>query len=98
MACAGSFWAARLHKFRGFPLYGHIRPVLCGLVVRYQRYYCSSLQAKQERKCIVLTVQQPTPLLLPQSRDAADGSQPVRASGVSIEMATRQEAVPRAQT
>ena len=94
-ACAGCFWAPRLHKFRGFPLYGHIRLVICGLAVHHGRCYCSSLQAKQERKCILLTVQQSTLL---QPSDAADGPQPaVGAPGESIEMCPRPEAAPPVQ-
>ena len=53
------------------------------------------LQAKQERKCILLTVQQPTMLL--QSSNTADGPQPVGAQGESIEMCPRPEAAPSVQ-
>ena len=49
----------------------------------------SSLQAKQERKCSLLTAQQAT-LLMPFS-DAA-GPQPVGARDKSIEMSARREA------
>ena len=80
-AFAGSFWAAKLHKCRGFPVCGHTRHVLCGLVVRHGMHYCSSHQAKQERKCITLAVCAPG---IHQTR--ADGPQRVGASGKFIEM------------